>query len=333
MFRAAHVGLRGAVRNASTEAGAAAKQAAGQVDKGAYDAAGAARSAYGAARGNTEQALGRATGNTQEALGRATGNASSEYGYARGNAEEALGKAAGDARTAYGQAKGSARETLGEAEGLAQQMKGEAQGAASSLSHRAHGAAAAASGQAQGAASSLAGQAKGAAYNAEHSVKDAAHQAKQTVTPPSGPVVIGKPTIRRPIGSVRGGMMGFLLGFGIASSYGYYYLLKEYNAASNLMLASVEELQSSTDKVRSEARGTHYNVYLTLFLHLAQITTHLQRLNKLEADLKSLSSGSASKSDYEKNRSEMKRIIDGLHDEVLDVKKRVVGTLFRLALS
>lgn len=97
--------------------------------------------------------------------------------------------------------------------------------------------------------------------------------------------------------------MGFLFGFGIASAYGYYYLLKEYNAASNLMLASVEELQTSTEK----------------------ITGHLQRLNKLEADLKSLTSNSASKSEYEKNRLEMKRIVDGIHDEVLDVKKQVLG--------
>ncbi|KAJ1041234.1 hypothetical protein NDA10_001235 [Ustilago hordei] len=116
------------------------------------------------------------------------------------------------------------------------------------------------------------------------------------------PIVVGKPTIRRPVGSVRGGVLGFLFGFGIASAYGYYYLLKEYNAASNLMLASVEELQTSTEK----------------------ITGHLQRLNKLEADLKSLSNQAASKAEYEKNRVEMKKIVDGIHDEVLDVKKQVL---------
>lgn len=314
MFRAAQVGLRRSVRYVTTEAEAAANRAAGQVNKGAYDAAGDARAAYGAARGNVEQALGKATG-----------NASSNYGYAQGTAQDALGQAAGNARSAYGSARGSAQEALGEAGGLAQQAKGEAQGAASSLSHQAQGAAASASGQAKGAASSFAGQAKGAAYSAEANVKDAAHQAKQAVTPPSAPVVIGKPTIRRPVGSVRGGMMGFLLGFGIASSYGYYYLLKEYNAASNLMLASVEELQSSTEKV-SKALRLIQRQELTHLLAV-QITTHLQRLNKLEADLKSLSSGSASKTDYEKSRSEMKRIIDGLHDEILDVKKRVAGTL------
>ncbi|KIS69768.1 uncharacterized protein UMAG_02290 [Mycosarcoma maydis] len=146
-------------------------------------------------------------------------------------------------------------------------------------------------------------EAKGAIKHAEGSIKGAAQQAKASIpTPPAPPIVVGTPTIRRPVGSVRGGVLGFLFGFGIASAYGYYYLLKEYNAASNLMLASVEELQGSTEK----------------------ITGHLQRLNKLEADLKSLTSQTASKAEYEKNRLEMKKIVDGIHDEVLDVKKQVL---------
>ncbi|SPO25123.1 uncharacterized protein UTRI_02773_B [Ustilago trichophora] len=160
-----------------------------------------------------------------------------------------------------------------------------------------------ASATARGAAKESFSEAKGAIKQAEGTVKGAAQQAKASIpSPPSAPIVVGTPTIRRPVGSVRGGVLGFLFGFGIASAYGYYYLLKEYNAASNLMLASVEELQTSTEK----------------------ITGHLQRLNKLEADLKSLSSQSASKSDYEKNRVEMKKIVDGIHDEVLDVKKQVL---------
>lgn len=93
-------------------------------------------------------------------------------------------------------------------------------------------------------------EAKGAIKHAEGSIKGAAQQAKASIpTPPAPPIVVGTPTIRRPVGSVRGGVLGFLFGFGIASAYGYYYLLKEYNAASNLMLASVEELQGSTEKV------------------------------------------------------------------------------------
>lgn len=61
-------------------------------------------------------------------------------------------------------------------------------------------------------------------------------------------------------------------------------------------------------------------------MRIKQITAHLQRLNKLEADLKALSNQSASKADFDKNRVEMKKIVDGIHDEVLDVKKQVLGT-------
>ncbi|SNX83562.1 uncharacterized protein MEPE_02269 [Melanopsichium pennsylvanicum] len=160
-----------------------------------------------------------------------------------------------------------------------------------------------AAGTAKGIAKQGLGEAKGAVKQAEGTVKAAAQQAKASIpSPPSAPMVVGAPTIRRPVGSVRGGVLGFLFGFGIASAYGYYYLLKEYNAASNLMLASVEELQTSTEK----------------------ITGHLQRLNKLEADLKSLSSQSASKADYESNRLQTKKIVDGIYDEVLDIKKQVI---------
>ncbi len=169
-------------------------------------------------------------------------------------------------------------------------------------------------------------EAKGAVKQAEGTVKGAAQQAKASIpSPPPKPIVVGSPTIRRPVGSVRGGVLGFLFGFGIASAYGYYYLLKEYNAASNLMLASVEELQGSTEKVshhphsERDRRERLINEGL-----LKQITGHLQRLNKLEADLKSLTSNSASKAEYEKQRVEMKRIVDGIHDEVLDVKKQVL---------
>ena len=181
------------------------------------------------------------------------------------------------------------------------------------------------------------GEAKGAIKHAEGSVKGAAQQAKASIpSPPPAPIVVGSPTIRRPVASVRGGVLGFLLGFGIASAYGYYYLLKEYNAASNLMLASVEELQSSTDKVSPlppflsvDTKHQQEPSLLTAFfvrtcVVVRQITSHLQRLNKLEADLKSLSSQSASKAEYEKNRLEMKKIVDGIHDEVLDVKKQVL---------
>lgn len=44
-------------------------------------------------------------------------------------------------------------------------------------------------------------------------------------------------------------VIGFLLGVTSAGAAGYYYLLGEYNSASNALLVSVQELQESTDKV------------------------------------------------------------------------------------
>lgn len=46
-------------------------------------------------------------------------------------------------------------------------------------------------------------------------------------------------------------VIGFLLGVTAAGSAGYYYLLGEYNNASEALLISVQELQASTDKVNS----------------------------------------------------------------------------------
>ncbi|PWN49802.1 hypothetical protein IE53DRAFT_387946 [Violaceomyces palustris] len=117
------------------------------------------------------------------------------------------------------------------------------------------------------------------------------------------PTVVGSPLPKRSKGGIRGGLMGFLLGFGLASAYGYYYLLQEYNSASRLMLTSVEELQSSTEK----------------------ITAHLQRLTKLEADLKALSASSVTRSEVEKTQSETKKIYDGIYDEIASIKRKVLG--------
>jgi hypothetical protein len=40
-----------------------------------------------------------------------------------------------------------------------------------------------------------------------------------------------------------------LIGATAAGGAGYYYLLEEYQTASNLLLSSVEDLQTSTNKV------------------------------------------------------------------------------------
>lgn len=45
-------------------------------------------------------------------------------------------------------------------------------------------------------------------------------------------------------------IVGFLLGFSLASSFAAYHLLEEYKQASAALQASVLELQASTEKAR-----------------------------------------------------------------------------------
>jgi len=108
---------------------------------------------------------------------------------------------------------------------------------------------------------------------------------------------------RRPVGGFRGGILGFLLGFSAASSFSIYYLQQENKVASGLLLASVDELQ----------RGT------------GQITSHLDRLQTVEKDLGAVKSSVAGREDVTKVRNEMKKVYDGLHLELLDLRAHVWG--------
>ncbi|KAF8423716.1 hypothetical protein L210DRAFT_2135808 [Boletus edulis BED1] len=96
---------------------------------------------------------------------------------------------------------------------------------------------------------------------------------------------------KKPIGGFRGGIIGFLFGFSLASAYAAYHLLDEYKTASAALQASVDELQAST----------------------AKVTAHVRRIEGVEKDLKTLSQHSASKDDLSRVRAEVKKLYDGLH--------------------
>ncbi|ORY26349.1 hypothetical protein BCR39DRAFT_541433 [Naematelia encephala] len=113
---------------------------------------------------------------------------------------------------------------------------------------------------------------------------------------------VGTP-VRRPVGGFRGGILGFLFGFAAASSLSIYYLQQENKVATGLLLASVEELQQGTE----------------------QITSHLDRLQTVEKELAALKAASAQKEDVSKVRNEMKKVYDGLHLELLDLRAHVWG--------
>ncbi|KIJ54373.1 hypothetical protein M422DRAFT_775502 [Sphaerobolus stellatus SS14] len=108
---------------------------------------------------------------------------------------------------------------------------------------------------------------------------------------------------KRPVGGFRGGVIGFLLGFSVASAYAAYHLLDEYKLASNTLQASVEELQISTQKVAA----------------------HIRRIEAVEKELKALTESAAGKDDIVRVRAEMKKLYDGLHIEFLDLRSHVWG--------
>ncbi|KAH7927631.1 hypothetical protein BV22DRAFT_1193447 [Leucogyrophana mollusca] len=110
-------------------------------------------------------------------------------------------------------------------------------------------------------------------------------------------------TQKRPIGGFRGGIIGFLFGFSLASAFAAYHLLDEYKRASAALQASVEELQVSTEKV----------------------SAHVRRIEAVEKDLKALAQSTAGKEDLSRVRAELKKLYDGLHIEFLDLRSHVWG--------
>ncbi|KAI0713999.1 hypothetical protein C8T65DRAFT_645170 [Cerioporus squamosus] len=122
---------------------------------------------------------------------------------------------------------------------------------------------------------------------------------RQEATPNLGSV----PPVKKPVGAFRGGIVGFLFGFSLASSLAAYHLLEEYKLASAALQASVEELQASTQKV----------------------SAHVRRIEAVEKELKALSESSATKEDISRVRAEMKKLYDGLHVEFLDLRAHVWG--------
>ncbi|KAL0960686.1 hypothetical protein HGRIS_005714 [Hohenbuehelia grisea] len=122
---------------------------------------------------------------------------------------------------------------------------------------------------------------------------------RNEVTPNLGP----SPVQKRPIGGFRGGIVGFLFGFSLASTFAAYQLLEEYQQASAALQSSVEELKLSTETISS----------------------HIRRIEAVEKDLKALSGASATKEDISRLKTELKKIYDGLHVEFLDLRTHVWG--------
>ncbi|ODN83643.1 hypothetical protein, variant [Cryptococcus amylolentus CBS 6039] len=100
-----------------------------------------------------------------------------------------------------------------------------------------------------------------------------------------------------------GGILGFFFGFSFASALSIYYLQEETKVATGLLTSSIEQLQQGTGK----------------------ITTHLDRLQTVEKELAALRANASVKEDVTKVRGEMKKVYDGLHLELLDLRAHVWG--------
>ena len=106
-------------------------------------------------------------------------------------------------------------------------------------------------------------------------------------------------------------IVGFLLGFSLASSFAAYHLLEEYKQASAALQTSVLELQASTEKASNDMSSI-------LLKHInmngrCQVTTHIRRIEAVEKDLKALTDVSVTKDDLSRVRAEMKKVYDGLN--------------------
>jgi len=62
------------------------------------------------------------------------------------------------------------------------------------------------------------------------------------------------PTVKR-VGSIRGGLVGFLLGVTTTSFVSYYYLLDEYKNANNVIVADIVSLQSSISNLENYVKS------------------------------------------------------------------------------
>ncbi|ORZ31613.1 hypothetical protein BCR44DRAFT_60742 [Catenaria anguillulae PL171] len=109
------------------------------------------------------------------------------------------------------------------------------------------------------------------------------------------------PPPKKPVGAVRGGIMGMLFGFVVAGATGYYFLLDDYSVYSNALLTNVEELGSSVESIRSR----------------------LAKIDSIESAVKSLKSTAIHHDDLDKAKRDLYKSLDAMTVEHLELKTRV----------
>ncbi|CAO3649233.1 unnamed protein product [Cunninghamella blakesleeana] len=95
------------------------------------------------------------------------------------------------------------------------------------------------------------------------------------------------------ISGFRSGLTGFFVGISLAGSIGYYYLLEEYNHASESLLTSVRD--------------------------------YAKKIEELEKDLKYLKKNTATYQQLEESRIQLRKLYDTLNMDHLELKTHVWG--------
>ncbi|ORX98832.1 hypothetical protein K493DRAFT_280183 [Basidiobolus meristosporus CBS 931.73] len=107
--------------------------------------------------------------------------------------------------------------------------------------------------------------------------------------------------VSKKMGSIGGGILGFIIGGSAAGALSYYYLLEEYQNASTRLLSAVDQLQTSTDQVREYAK----------------------KIEEVDSELAELKTSVASKEKVEKARRELRKLYDVANIEHLELKTHV----------
>ncbi|BFZ64989.1 hypothetical protein YB2330_006152 [Saitoella coloradoensis] len=136
-----------------------------------------------------------------------------------------------------------------------------------------------------------------------HASRRALAQVSQPVVTQTQPLVVEPVKTRKPIGGFRGGIIGFLLGLTTTGVLGYTQLLQTHHDTSSTLLATVEDLQRST----------------------LSLTSHIQRIQTLETQLKKLEQKVVTKDEVEEVRRDVRGMVEGVRSEVLEGREALSG--------
>lgn len=102
------------------------------------------------------------------------------------------------------------------------------------------------------------------------------------------------------VSSFSGAFLGFFIGTSFASAVGYYYLINEYQYASNTLLLSIEELQHTTESV----------------------IKRVKQVEEIEKTVKKLQDNIVTKDDIQNVRADAKKMFESLNLAQLETNER-----------